>query len=333
MKAIRRFIQWLGPQRTQIIFFLLAGTGLLSLLLNVVGQQYPTVRLVQSLLVIVFLVGSAITVITRFPVEDRRQLVYVLGPSLIAVSLGLLFPNLALFFLPIAVGWVLISMLTMRGRVRQEYQIAVKHMRKAEYKEAIHTMTELINAEPDQAVHYRFRAELSRLAGRLRDARDDYEKVIELTPESGIGYNGLAEVYLQEGRYDEAVPWGKQAVEHESDEWVAAYNMGMIQDRRRDSADTLRYLEQALKSGIADSRHRLLAQLWMARAYYRLQQPAEAKQAIKKMHKESVGLHEWETIFENAEAAVLKNVLAQDVHLAKQLIEQSPEAVDLALLA
>ena len=47
----------------------------------------------------------------------------------------------------------------------------------------------------------------------------------------GVGYNGLAEVHLQSGEYDKALPFARQALEHEPDEWVPAYNLGMIEDR------------------------------------------------------------------------------------------------------
>ena len=45
----------------------------------------------------------------------------------------------------------------------------------------------------------------------------DYEKVIELSPEAAIGYNGLAEVYLQDREYEQALGYGKKALELEPD--------------------------------------------------------------------------------------------------------------------
>src|SRR5574337_322977 len=142
MKSIRRVINWLGPTRAQIIFFLLAFTGLGSLMLNVIGAKVEWVPIVQSLLLIVFLFGAAVTVLSRFPAQERRQAGLVVLPTVAAISLGLLFPSLLLFFLPVGVGWLLIAMISQRGRIRREYQTAIKHLRKGDYNEAIKVMSD-----------------------------------------------------------------------------------------------------------------------------------------------------------------------------------------------
>ncbi|MBX3063832.1 MAG: tetratricopeptide repeat protein [Anaerolineae bacterium] len=319
--AIRRFINWLGPARSQAIFLLLAITGLVSLILNAVGQQYEGVRFVQSLLLVIFLAGTAAIVILRFPAPDRSTILLIIGPALIAVSLALLLPNVALFFLPVAIGWILITSISMRGRIRREYQAAIRHMRKGEYNEAIKVMSTLIDDEADVADHHRFRAELYRLSGKLKKARDDYRRVTELEPESGIGFNGLAEVYLQDGEYDAAIPFAQKALELEPNEWVPAYNLGMIEDRRGQAEAAISALQQALKANIPDSRHRLLAHLWIARAQVRQDDAAAAAAEVREMKREQAGLREWKTIFESEEAAVLKRVLLEDVELAEKLLE------------
>ena len=319
--AVRRFINWLGPERSRLLFMLLALTGLISLILNAVGQQQQWVRLVQSVLFIIFLIGAVVIIVWRFPQQDRRQLLTVIAPALVAMSLGLLFPNLMLFFLPVAVGWLVISLLAMRGRVRREYQIAIKHLRNGEYKEAIAVMTSLIEQEPKIADHYRFRAELYRLSAKIKKAREDYQRVIELMPDSGVGYNGLAEVYLQDGEYELALPYAQKSLEMEPEHWVSAYNLGMIEDRRGNWPAAIAPLKQALTLGIPDSRHRLLTHLWLARSYYRQGQLEQATAEVKEMQREHDGLHEWNTIFESEEAAVLKDVLLEDVTLAAKLLE------------
>jgi tetratricopeptide (TPR) repeat protein len=328
MKTIRRIINWLGPTRAQIIFALLALTGLGSLMLNAVrtqveGQQGQStwVPLVQSLLVIVFLVGTALTVLSRFAPQERRQFSLAVLPSVAAISLGVLFPSLMAFFLPVSIGWLLIALIMMRGRIRREYQIAIKHMRNGEYDEAVQVMSDLIKEEADNADHYRFRAELFRLSGKIRKARTDYEKVIALTPESGVGYNGLAEVYLQDGEFEQALGFAQKALELEPDHWVAPYNLGMIEDRLGLWAQAAEQLSQALTVGVPDSRHRLLIHLWIARAYYGQGKTADSEAEIDKMKHERTGLQEWQTIFESDEARVLRDVLLPDVELAERLIE------------
>jgi tetratricopeptide (TPR) repeat protein len=319
MKSMGRVINWLGPTRARIIFFLVALTGLGSLALNAVGQNAGWIAPVQASLLTVFLFGASLTVLSCFSPDQRRQFALVIFPAIGALSLGLFFPSLMPFFWPVGIGWLLISLIAVRGRVRREYQAAIKHMRKGEYHKAIEVASGLIEAEPENADHRRFRAELYRLAGQIRKARGDYEKVIVLMPDSGVGYNGLAEVYLQDGEFEPALPYAKQALEREPDDWIAPYNLGMIEDRLNLWADSARHLELALKVGVPDSRHRLLIYLWLARACYRQGKVAEAEAELQKMSRERTGLHEWRTIFENQEAAVLRNVLLGDVQLAERL--------------
>ena len=332
MKSIRTTIKWLGPQRAQLFFLLLAITGLISLILNAVGQAQAWVRVVQSFLLIAFMVGATVIIVTRFPPQDRRQLRIALTPALLAISLGLLFTNYIAYFTLAAIGWLFIALFIIRGRVRQEYQVAIKYMRNNEYDEAIKVMSGLIKEEPDKADHRRFRAELYRLSGKIKRARGDYEKVVELTPESGVGYNGLAEVYLQDGEFQEALGYAQKALELEPDHWVAPYNLGMIEDRLEMSQQALVHLQQADKTGIPDSRHRLLTHLWMARAYARQGQSPDAEKQILLMRNEQDGLQEWQTIFESEAAAVLRGVLEEDVNLAGQLVkkETSVEALTTA---
>jgi tetratricopeptide (TPR) repeat protein len=313
-----------------MFFLLLAFTGLASLILNAVGQGNSWVRLIQSVLLIVFLVGAAFIVISRFPPDERKQLRLALTPSLLAVALGLLFPQYLLFFALAGIGWLFIALMIVRGRVRQEYQTAIKHMRNNEFDDAIKVISDLIKRESENADHRRFRAELFRLSGKVKRARADYEKVIELSPDSGVGYNGLAEVYLQDGEFEPALGYAQKALEREPDHWVAPYNLGMIEDRLNMSKEAVEHLQQALKVGVPDSRHRLLTHLWMARAYQREGKDADVTSEIDQMKKEKSGLEEWQTIFENEAAAVLRTVLESDVQLAKRLVNGEAAADVLA---
>jgi len=328
-RNIRRFIKWLGPLRTQLLFFLLALTGLASLMLNAVGQQFTWVRIVQSILVLVFLVGASVIIGTRFPPEDRRELFIALAPALLALALGLLNRPLLIPFTIAAIGWIAIAALWIRGHVRQEYATAIKHMRNDEFDKGVKVISDLIKREPDNPDHYRFRADLYRMGSKIKRAIGDYEKVVELAPESAVGYNGLAEVYLQDDQYQEALNYARKALELEKEQWVMLYNLGMIEDRLKMSPEAITHLLEAFKVGIPDSRHRILAHLWLARAYQRQNKPTEASEEIKLLKKEQTGLQEWETIFENEAAAVLRSQMQGDVNLAKQLIsgEAKPEAL------
>lgn len=325
LRRIRRVIQWLGPARAQGLFVLLAVTGLLSLVLNAINSTSkttpPWIIPVQTALLLVFAVGAFGIVLSRLHPNDRRRALIIVVPALIALVLTLLFPTLWLLFLPAGFGWIFVAYIASQSRVRREYQAAIKHLRQDEYDEAIEVMSALIKSEPDVADHRRFRAELYRLAGKGYRARADYEKVIQLTPESGVGYNGLAEVYLQDGEYEKALSYAQKAYELEPDDWVAPYNLGMLEDRLNDAPNAIPHLTQALALGIPDSRHRLLTHLWLARAHIRLEDEANAETELSALKREQTGLNEWHIIFESEQAAVLKAVLECDVELAGQLIE------------
>lgn len=319
-KSFRDTLNWLGPNRARAIFFWLASTGLASLMLNIVSPRPQWVTLVQSLLLIAFLVGAAFIVLSRFPADDRQQLRIAVTPALLAVSFGFLFPNYLIIFGPMGIAWLAISLILIKGRIRPEYQKAIRHMRRNEFDEAIKVMNEVIQQEEDNPDHRRFRADLFRLSGKIKRARSDYEKVIELSPESAVGYNGLAEVYLQDGEYSTALGYAQKALELEPDQWVSAYNLGMIEERLKMANEALAHLQEALRLGVPDSRHRLLCHLWMARAHSQLGSVDQARAEVAQMKREQAGLNEWETIFEAEAAAVLRSVLESDVRLAAQLV-------------
>jgi Tfp pilus assembly protein PilF len=335
-RRIQRVGQWLGPARSRIVFVLLAVTGLGSLILNAVvtimkGDKATTnpaalnsagwVIGIQSALLLLFVIGTFIVVLSRMRVDERRRAVIIVAPAILAVILSILFPGFWLLFLPVGFGWIFVAYVSSQSRVRREYQGAIKFLRKGEFEPAIDVMTELIKTEPEIADHRRFRAELYRLAGKGYRARDDYQKVIELMPDSGVGYNGLSEVYLQAGDYQTALEYGQKAAELEPDEWVAPYNLGMIEDRLNRSPDALIHLSQAYRVGIPDSRHRLLTHLWLLRAHVRMGDLPRAEAALAAMRRERTGLNEWKIVFESDQSAVLRAVLENDVLLADELIE------------
>jgi len=317
---IRQFTDWIGPGRARLLFILLALTGLASLILNAVNRaDAPWATLVQSALVVLFLIGAALIIGSRLPHELRRRAAIIIAPAILSLGLAAFFPRFGLLFVPMAVGWVIISFIASGARVRREYQAAIKHMRKAEYDDAIKVMSALIEEEPNDADHYHFRASLYRLKGSLKRARADYQKIIQLLPESGIGYNGLAEVYLQDGEYADALPYAQKAYQMERTGWVAPYNLGMVEERLGQPAPSTEHLRAALKAGIPDSRHRLLTHLWLLRNAVRTGDDAERELAA--LRGESAGMREWKTIFESDQAAVLKAVLKADVLLSERLIE------------
>jgi tetratricopeptide (TPR) repeat protein len=204
-----------------------------------------------------------------------------------------------------------------------EYQQAIRHLRNNEFAEAIALVDALIANEPDEPGHYRFRADLHRLSGDLPAAMADYQRVVELNPESGQGYVGLAEVHAQQDDYRTAREFALSALEREPRYWLNAYNLGLIADRLEDPAEAIEHLEQALRLGLPHSRYRLLVRLWLARNSARQGQMDTAQQHLDRLRREAAGLHEWHIIFESEQAAALRGLLEDDIRLAQQLVDGS----------
>lgn len=144
-----------------------------------------------------------------------------------------------------------------------------------------------------------------------------------------LAYNGLAEVDLQSRRYDTAAESAQQALSLAPGEWVAAYNLGMIEDRRGHSEAVVESLNLALSIGVPDARHRLLIYLYLFRAAVRLGQDEAPDQHLAALTKQRDGLREWQTILGSPEASLLREVLADDVALADDLISGRKQAADL----
>src|SRR5258708_6103931 len=97
-QTFRQVLEWLGPTRARILFFLLAFTGLTSLILNAVianakGQNVGWATITQPLLVMIFLLGTLIVILSRARADDRRQILVVLAPAIMAIAIGLFNPS------------------------------------------------------------------------------------------------------------------------------------------------------------------------------------------------------------------------------------------------
>ncbi|MEP7291198.1 MAG: tetratricopeptide repeat protein [Chloroflexota bacterium] len=323
------FSLFLGPARLRTLFVVIAATGLVSLMLNAVQGDW--VLPAQSLLLVAALAGAAVIIIGKMDAEDRGRWLALLLPSFGAVVLALtLLPQFTLPLVGGALGWVVAGMFFFRSRGPMEYQAAVKHLRKSEYAEAVKTMDILIKQQPLDPNHYRFRAELLRLWGKLDKAKKDYVRMTELEPESAVAYNGLAEVLLQAGDYDAAREAGLKAAELAPDEWVALYNLGMIEDRLGRSEDVIAHIQAALAQKVPDARHRLLMYLYLARASARLGDTAAAQDAVIEVRKHKTGLEEWQKILESDQAEMLRAALGDDVNAAAELAAGRSDVMALA---
>lgn len=311
---ISRILEFLGPTGARALFLWLAITGLASLVLNVVVDQYDWVRPVQTLLALAAIVGAVIIAVLRLDSQERRRWISILSPALGALILAFtVLPQLQLPLLGAALGWIVAGLLLFRTRTPTAYRQAVRHLRRNEMEQAVRTMDAVIRDDPNDAQHYRFRAELLRVWGKLERARRDYVRVTELEPKSAIGFNGVAEVELQAGRYTEALTAASTAAELAPDEWVALYNLGMIQDRLEQSEAVVSSLTRALALRVPDARHRLLIHLYLARAYARQGDHSALAQEMAELRRLKGGLEEWRKLLASEQADTLRKVLGADV--------------------
>lgn len=325
---IKRITLFLGPQRLRALFLLLASTGILSLILNAAAasatQAQPAawIPAVQTLLALAFIGGSTLIVFSALDSYERGRWIGILAPSFGLVLLGLLIlPQYSGILFGGAVGWAVAGAFIFRPRGPMQYQQAVKLLRKSEYADAVKVMDILIKTEPKQPNHYRFRAEILRVWGKLDRAKRDYKKMTELDPESAVAFNGLAEICLQAGDYDAAHVAGLRAYALAPDEWVAAYNLGMIEDRLGQADAAITHLNEALAAKVPDARHRLLIYFYLVRAYSRLNDTANAETQLAHLKKQRDGLREWQTILGSDQAQTLRDVIEADVQTAEALID------------
>lgn len=330
-RAFDQFSLFLGPARLRALFLLIAVTGLLSLILNAAIDENPNIPIIQSILALAAIIGSAVIIIGKLDPLERGRWLAISLPAVGAVVLALtVLPQYALPLFGGALGWIVAGMFFMRSRTPTEYQKAVKHLRKGEYADAVRNLDDVIKQDPNDPQHYRFRAEVLRLWGKLDRARRDYQKMTDLAPDSAVAFNGLAEVNLQAGRYDDALTAAQTAAELAPDEWVALYNLGMIEDRLGRSQDVIAHLQAALDLRVPDARHRLLIYLYLARAYARLGDAAAAQAAAEQVRKLKSGLEEWQKILDSPQAETLRAAIGDDVAAARALASGERDVMALA---
>lgn len=328
---IQRFLLFLGPSRARALFLLISVTGLLSLILNVIVNGVEWARPAQSLLAIAALVGSLVLIMGRLDPVERGRWLGVLVPALGAILLGALFlPQFLPLLMGAGVGWIVVGLFVFRSRAPMSMQRAVKHFRRSEFADAVKEIDLLIKDEPQNPNHYRFRAEVLRVWGKLDRAKRDYLRMTELAPDAPDAYNGLAEVLLQAGEHRGALDAAKRAAALAPNEWVALYNLGMIEDRLGQSEAALEHLDRALALRVKDARHRALIHFYRARAFARLGDETRARAALDLLKRHRLGLEEWDRIVSSDQAETLRTVLGADIARAQEVANGQ---IDVMLLA
>lgn len=320
---IERLRLRVGTARLRAMALLLALTGLLSLALNSFDAgAMPWVIPLQTLLALSVPVGALLILLSAQEPPARRRWLIVLLPVAGALLLSLVVEaRLRMPLTGVALGWALAGWFLFRPRQPRQVQLAIRALRRGRHAEALAAMDALLQIEDDVAPHYRLRAEIRRLAGDLDGASRDYRRMTRLTPDDANAWNGLAEVLLQSGRHQEAHDAARRARRLAPDDWVAGYNLGMIEDRLRLPELAGKHLREALSARVPDARHRLLLRLYLARAQMRMEDRAGALETLQLLRRERRGLDEWNELLAHDQAEPLRKALAQDIRLAQALME------------
>jgi tetratricopeptide (TPR) repeat protein len=333
LKPLEQFRNFLGEGRFWMLVGVLVTTGIASFALAV--ADYEQTITTQTILALGGISGATAIIGTRLNGEQRRQGLAIIAPAIGIVALGVLFfPQYILAVLGAAAGWVVAGfMIFGRSNAPIQYRDAIKAMRKGDFKTAVATLDELIKVETDNPNHYRLRGRVLRLWGKPGRARHDYEAMLQYSTHDGIqaeAYNEISELELQSKNYEQALEAAQKASDLLPQDWVAAYNLGMIQDRLGQSEAAIASLERALAVKVKDARHHLLIYLWLARANARLGQLDKAKSAVEILKGTKSSLAEWDILLKSEEAVVLRDMLGADIELAQKLIHDEIDVTQLA---
>jgi tetratricopeptide (TPR) repeat protein len=154
-------------------------------------------------------------------------------------------------------------------------------------------------------------------------AGDDTAALVE-------AYDGLSGLEMQLGKFDAALESAEKAYELAPNQWITAYNVGLLHDRLGHAEQVLDYLETRLTAHVPDSRHRLLIALYKIRAYARLGDTEAAKDELAYLRKEKGGLQEWQRILASDQAVIVRHNFAEDVELASALISGQKNVTEIA---
>ncbi|GAB4419965.1 MAG: hypothetical protein Kow00106_16340 [Anaerolineae bacterium] len=261
------------------------------------------------------------------PVAKSLRLGLMWGPVVLMLALAIAAPRWAMFFGGGALAWAVAIWLLWQGRSQSGYRAAVRHLRRNQVAEAIAAMDALIAAEPGQAGHYRFRAELYRLAGDLSAAERDYQQVVRLVPGKVDGYLGLAEVAMQRGEYADAHGYAQQAAQCAPDDWRVPYTRALLADRQGDAHAALEFAQAALSAGLTDRRLVVLVHVWRVRAYARLADLDGAQAALRGVRAGADALRDWQRMLDSPQAAALRALVADDLRDGQALLKRNTETL------
>ena len=96
--------------------------------------------------------------------------------------------------------------MTQNERARRLYEKGTEQLMAGQVEEAVELYGESIEAMPT-AEGYTFRGWAVSFLGRMDEAIEDCKKAIRIDPEFGNPYNDIGVYLMQQGKFDDAVPW------------------------------------------------------------------------------------------------------------------------------
>ena len=132
-------------------------------------------------------------------------------------------------------------------------ETAAEHFRKAyelqmagEYQQAIEFYTKSIETFPT-AEAYTFRGWTYSFLGDYERAIAECRTAIQVDPEFGNPYNDIGAYLIEQGKWEEAIPWFKQAMEAKRYEarCYPYFNLGRVYEHKHDWAQAKQCYAQA----------------------------------------------------------------------------------------
>jgi tetratricopeptide (TPR) repeat protein len=122
-----------------------------------------------------------------------------------------------------------------------------------EYTNAINKANEIINQFPNNNMGYNIRGIAKAYSGEYDNGMKDIDKSLSIDSNYGYARFNKALTYELYGKMDEALEWYNKAIEVEDYVW-SYYGIASIYGRRGDVANTMTYLNKAIKldAGVKD---------------------------------------------------------------------------------
>lgn len=120
-----------------------------------------------------------------------------------------------------------------------QIRIALQHKAEGRPQEALHTLTQASDRNPDNARLFAVRGSLLLEEGRIAPALADLEKSVRLDPDDAEVLTNRAQAYRRFGRMDEALEDLDRAVALQPDLLAARFNRGAMRYGLRDYSGAL----------------------------------------------------------------------------------------------